>query len=49
MGKRYQIFSVRMLFDKNTTKMKKVYTAFIDLEKVFDRIEWKAMWDVLTQ
>ncbi len=29
------------------TKGKKVYAAFIDLEKAYDRIDWTAMWDVM--
>ncbi len=29
------------------TKGKKVYAAFIDLEKVYDIIDWMATWDVL--
>ncbi len=36
-----------MTVEKMLTKGKKVYAAFIDLEKAYDRIDWTAMWDVL--
>ncbi len=29
------------------TRGKKVYAAFIDSEKAYDRTDWTAMWDVL--
>ncbi len=25
----------------------KVYAAFMDLEKAYDRVDWKAVWDIL--
>jgi len=42
-----QIFNLRMIVEKILAKRKKVYAAFIDLEKASDRIDWKALWDVL--
>ena len=42
-----QIFSLRMIVEKMLAKGKKVYAAFMDLEKAYDRVDWKAMWDVL--
>ncbi len=42
-----QIFSLRMTVEKMLVKGKKVYAAFMDLEKAYDRINWAAMWDVL--
>jgi len=42
-----QIFSLRMTVEKMLTKGKKVYAAFMDLEKAYDRIDWTALWDVL--
>ena len=42
-----QIFSLRMIIEKMLVKGKKVYAAFMDLEKAYDRINWKAMWEVL--
>ncbi len=28
-------------------KGKKLYTAFMDLEKAYDRVDWLALWEVL--
>ena len=42
-----QIFTLRMTVEKMLTKGKKVYAAFMDLEKAYDRIDWGALWDVL--
>jgi len=42
-----QIFSLRMTVEKMLTKGKKVYAAFMDLVKAYDRIDWTALWDVL--
>jgi len=42
-----QIFSVRMTAEKYLTKGRKLYVAFMDLEKAYDRVDWNAMWDVL--
>ena len=42
-----QIFNLRMIGEKMITKEKKVYGAFIDLEKAIDRIDWEEIVDVL--
>ncbi len=42
-----QIFSFRMLVEKILAKGKKLYAAFMDLEKPYDRVDWLALWDVL--
>ncbi len=42
-----QIFSFRMTVEKILTKGKKIYAAFIDPEKAYDRTNWTAMWYVL--
>ena len=42
-----QIFSLRIIIEKMLAKGKKVYAAFMDLEKAYDRVDWTAMWDVL--
>ena len=42
-----QIFSVKMLAEKYLAKGKKLYAAFMDLEKAYDKVDWNALWDVL--
>ncbi len=41
-----QIFSFRMVVEKILAKGKKLYAAFMDLEKAYDRVDWLALWDV---
>ncbi len=41
------IFSFRMVVEKILTKGKKLYAAFMDLGKAYDRVDWLALWDVL--
>ncbi len=31
----------------NISKRKKLYAAFMDLEKAYDRVDWLALWEVL--
>ena len=42
-----QIFTVKMLSEKYLVKGRKLYAAFMDLEKAYDRVDWNALWDVL--
>ena len=42
-----QIFTVKMLAEKYLVKGRKLYAAFMDLEKAYDRVDWDALWDVL--
>jgi len=42
-----QIFNVKLLAEKYLVKGKKLYVAFMDLEKAYDRVDWDSLWDVL--
>ncbi len=41
-----QIFSFKMV-EKILAKGKKLYAAFMDLEKAYGRVDWLALWEVL--
>ncbi len=41
-----QIFSFRMVVEKILEKRKKLYAAFMDLEKAYDRVNWLALLEV---
>ena len=43
----YQIFDLRQLVEKCGRKGKKLFVAFMDLEKAYDRIDREGMWKVL--
>ena len=38
------IFVVRQLQEKYLAANKRLYLAFVDLEKAFDRVPWKVIW-----
>ncbi len=42
-----QIFAVKILVEKYLEKDKKLFAAFIDLEKAYDRVDRKGLWDTL--
>ena len=42
-----QIFALRQLCEKMFEKKKRVYLAFMDLEKAYDRVDRSAMWQVM--
>ena len=42
-----QVFVVRQVCEKYIAKGKNVYWAFMDLEKAYDRVDRKAVWEVL--
>ena len=42
-----QIFAVRHLCEKYLGVSKKVYMAFMDLEKAYDRIDRDALWQIM--
>ncbi len=42
-----QIFTIKMLTEEYLGKGKKLYAAFMDLEKAYDRVDGEAFWNVL--
>ncbi len=42
-----QIFAMKQLLEAYLGKDKKLYAAFMDLEKAYDRIDREALWSVL--
>lgn len=42
-----QIFTVKLLAEKYIQRRKKLYAVFMDLEKAYDRVDRKALWEVL--
>lgn len=48
-GTKEAILALRLIIEKMIGKGKELYIAFIDAEKAFDRVNWKQMFDVLTE
>lgn len=44
-----QIFSMKQLIQKASTEQKKVYLAFIDVEKAFDKVPREKLWNILRE
>ena len=44
-----QIFAVKQIVEKSIEKDKKVYMAFVDLEKVYDNVSREKLWKVLDE
>ncbi len=42
-----QIFAVKILVEKYLEKDRRLFAAFMDLEKVYDRVDRKGLWDTL--
>jgi len=42
-----QIFTLKQIFKKSWEHAKDVYTCFVDLEKVYDRVPRENLWGVL--
>lgn len=42
-----QIFALRNIMEKSLEVNKELFVAFMDLEKAYDRVDWKALWEVL--
>ncbi len=40
-----QIFAVKILVEKYLEKDRKLFAAFMDLEKAYDRIDRKGLWE----
>ncbi len=43
-----QIFAVKILVEKHLEKDRKLFIAFMDLEKAYDRVDRNGLWDTLT-
>ena len=39
-----QIFTLKQISEKAIEKKCRVYVGFIDLEKVYDKVNWEALW-----
>ncbi len=46
-GSIHQIFAVKILVEKYLEKDRKLFAAFMDLEKAYDRVDRKGLWDTL--
>ena len=44
-----QIFSLRMITEKFLAVNQKVFCAFVDLEKAFDRVVRAKLWEILSR
>ncbi len=42
-----QVFAIKIIVEEYLGKGEKIYAAFMDLEKAFDRVDSEAFWDVL--
>ena len=42
-----QIFTLKQIGEKAREKKRRVYVGFLDLEKVYDRVNREALWQVL--
>ncbi len=42
-----QIFAMKMLVEEYLGKAKRLYAAFMDLEKAYDSVDREALWSVL--
>ena len=42
-----QVFAVRQVCENNPANGKDVFWVFMDLEKVYDMIDWHGMWQML--
>ncbi len=42
-----QIFAMKRLMEEYLGKARKLYAAFIDLEKAYNRVDREALWSVL--
>ena len=42
-----QIFTLKVILEKYLEKDRKLFAAFMDLEKAYDRVDRRGLWDVL--
>ncbi len=42
-----QIFAIKVVVEEYLGKGKKLYSAFMDLKKAYDRVDREALWSVL--
>jgi hypothetical protein len=46
-GTREAILALRIILEKIIDRNKKIYMAFVDLEKAFDNVDWNRMFEIL--
>lgn len=42
-----QVFASKIMVEKYMGKDRKLYAAFLDMEKAYERVDRKGLWDIL--
>lgn len=49
MGTREAILTLRQIWEKRNRKNKTTFLSFVDLEKAFDNVKWKKLFELLKE